>query len=184
MSRIPLTDPARATGELKTTFDAVAQKFGGIPNGVKAMGVSPRTLQGYLDFAVGVASGTLSRAEREQIAVLTAQFNECGYCLSAHTLAGRAAGLSDEELLASRQGRSADVRGSAVLAFAAAVLEQRGDVGEDDLAAARASGVTDAELLDIVAEVALNTFTNYANRLVRPAYDFPEVSLHLERRAS
>jgi uncharacterized peroxidase-related enzyme len=184
MSRIPLADPARATGDLKATFDAVADKFGAIPNGVKGIGVSPGTLQGYLAFATAVGAGTLSRAERERIAVLTAQFNECGYCLSAHTLAGRAAGLSEDELLASRRGDAGDARGSAVLAFAVAVLEQRGDVTEDDLAEARADGLTDAELIDIVAEVALNTFTNYANRLVRPAYDFPEVPLSIERRAS
>jgi uncharacterized peroxidase-related enzyme len=184
MSRIPLIDPDQATGDLRTTFDAVRSKFGAVPNGVKALGVSPETLRGYLDFAGSLGSGSLSRAERERIAVLTAQLNECGYCLSAHTLAGRAAGLSDDDLAASRDGRAADPRAAALLGFAAAVLEHRGDVPEDDLAEARADGLTDAELVEVVAEVALNTFTNYANRLARPEYDFPEVPLDAGRRAS
>jgi AhpD family alkylhydroperoxidase len=166
MSRIPLIQPAEATGELKSTFEAVRSRFGAVPNGVKALGVSPGTLRGYLDFAGALGGGSLSRPERERIAVLTAQQNECGYCLSAHTLGGKAAGLSDDELVASRQGRAADPRAAAVLAFAAAVLEHRGDVPE------------------VVAEISLNTFTNYANRLVRPEHDFPQVPLALDREAS
>lgn len=184
MSRLPLTQPAEATGELKSTFEHVRSKFGGVPNGVKALGASPQTLRGYLDFADALGSGSLSRAERERIAVLTAQHNECGYCLSAHTVAGRVAGLSDDDLLASRQGRAADARAAALLAFAAAVHEHRGDVPEDELTAARAADLTDAELIEVVAEIALNMLTNYVNRLVRPEYDFPEVALTIERLAS
>jgi len=184
MSRLPLIHPADATGDLKSTFDDVRSKFGGVPNGVKALGTSPQTLRGYLDFADALGSGSLSRAERERIAVLTAQHNECGYCLSAHTLAGRVAGLSDDDLVASRQGRAADARAAALLAFAVAVHEHRGDVPEDELAAARAADLTDAELIEVVAEIALNTFTNYANRLTRPEFDFPEVPLSIERLAS
>lgn len=184
MSRIPLIDPDQATGDLRTTFDAVRSKFGGVPNGVKALGVSPQTLRGYLEFAGAVGSGSLSRAERERVAVLTAQLNECGYCLSAHTLAGRAAGLTDDELVGSRQGWSVDARAAALLAFATAVLEHRGDVPEVALVEAREAGLTDAELVELVAEVALNTFTNYANRLVRPEYDFPEVPLDSGLQAS
>jgi uncharacterized peroxidase-related enzyme len=184
MSRIPLTRPSDATGELKSTFEAVHGKFGAVPNGIRALGVSPATLRGYLGFADALGSGTLARAERERIAVLTAQVNECGYCLSAHTLGGRAAGLSDEELLASRLGSAADPRAAALLAFAVAVLEHRGDVPDGELAEARAAGLSDAELIEVVAEVSLNTFTNYANRLVRPEHDFPQVPLRLDREAS
>jgi uncharacterized peroxidase-related enzyme len=159
-------------------------RFGAVPNGIKALGASPATLRGYLGFADALGSGTLSRAERERIAVLTAQLNECGYCLSAHTLAGRAAGLSDEDLVATRHGRAADLRTAALLRVAAAVVEHRGDVSDGELAEARAAGLSDAELIEVVAEVSLNTFTNYANRLVRPEHDFPQVPLRLDREAS
>ena len=184
MSRIPLVQPATATGDLRTTFDTVRSRFGAVPNGIKALAASPSTLRGYLDFTDAVGGGALSRPERERLAVLTAQRNECGYCLSAHTLAGRAAGLSDNDLVASREGWATDPRAAALLAFAAAVLEHRGDVHDSDLADARAAGLTDAELVEVVAEVALNTFTNYANRLAQPEFDFPEVPLTIDRRAS
>jgi uncharacterized peroxidase-related enzyme len=184
MSRIPLTDPDHAAGDLRTTFEVVRSKFGVVPNGVRALGVSSHALRGYLDFVGTLGSGLLSRSERERIAVLVAQLNECGYCLSAHTLAGRAAGLTDDELVDSRQGRSVDTRAAALLGFATAVLEDRGDVPEVALAEARAAGLSDAELIEVVAEVALNTFTNYANRFVQPDFDLPEVPLTSDRQAS
>jgi uncharacterized peroxidase-related enzyme len=120
-------------------------------------------------------AGALSRAERERLAILTAHRNECGYCLAAHTHAGRAAGLSESELRASRGGAAADRRGAALLRFATAIIDFRGGVPDNELAAARSAGLTDAELLEVVAEVALNTFSNYANRLARPELDFPLV---------
>jgi uncharacterized peroxidase-related enzyme len=184
MSRIPLPHPDDATGDLKSSFEAVRSVMGRVPNGVRALAVSPETLQGYLAFSGSLAAGSLSSAERERVAVLTAQRNECGYCLSAHVLGGRAAGLDDAELAASRRGESADPRAAALLAFARAVIDHRGDVPETVLASARAAGLDDAELVEIVAAVALNTFTNYANRFAQPESDFPQVPLSEEDKAA
>lgn len=57
------------------------------------------------------------------------------------------------------------------------MIDHRGDVPADVLAAARAAGLTDAELVQTVAEVSLNTPTNYVNRLAETELDFPRVSL-------
>jgi uncharacterized peroxidase-related enzyme len=133
-------------------------------------------LRGYLGLSAGLQAGALSRAERERLAILTAHRNDCAYCLAAHTHAGRAAGLSASELQASRDGAAGDPRGAALLRFAVAVIDHRGDVPDDELAAARRSGLTDAELIEVVAEVSLNTFSNYANRFARPELDFPPVT--------
>lgn len=184
MFRITPVQPEQATGAVKTSFDAAKAAFGVVPNGIKVLGASPSALRGYLRFAGALASGSLSKAEREQLAVLTAQRNECGYCLSAHTLAGRAAGLSEGELLASRRGDASDPRTAALLQFAGAVIDDRGAVPDSALAAAREGGLTDGELLEVVAEIALNTFTNYANRLADPEYDIPAVSLMLRPQAA
>jgi uncharacterized peroxidase-related enzyme len=184
MFRIAPVQPEDATDDVRRSFDAAKAAFGAIPNGVKVLGASPSALRAYLRFAGSLASGSLSKAERERLAVLTAQRNECGYCLSAHTLAGRAAGLSEAELFASRQGDAGDQRSAALLRFAGAVIDERGAVSDSALAAARDGGLTDGELLEVVAEIALNTFTNYANRLADPEYDFPQVSLALRPRAA
>jgi uncharacterized peroxidase-related enzyme len=176
MSRIPLARPTAATGDLAASFGAVRARIGAVPNGFKVLGISPTTLRGYLGFSDALAAGSLTAAERERIAVLTAEVNECGYCLAGHLLAGRAAGLSEAELAASRLGEATDTRAAALLRFAGAVLGHGGDVPDAVLDAARAAGLTDAELIEVVAEVALSTLTNYANRFAQPDLDFPPVT--------
>lgn len=180
MARIPLAQPDTATGELKASFDAVRTKYGAVPNGIKAIGASPQTLRGFLHFAGALATGSISPLESERIALLTAQRNACGYCLSAHTLGGRAVGLSEVELTASRNGHASDPRTAALLRLADAVIEHRGNVSDGELAAAREAGLTDADLVEVVAAVAVNTFTNYLNRLVHPEFDIPQVAMDNE----
>ncbi|HEU4947494.1 MAG TPA: carboxymuconolactone decarboxylase family protein [Kribbella sp.] len=177
MSRIALPHPQTATGKLKASFDAIRARFGTVPNGLQAMGASPEALHGFLEFSTSLAAGSITRAERERIAVLTAQRNECGYCLSAHTLGGRAAGLTEVELRASRKGFADEPRAAALLRLADAVIEHRGNIPDTELAAARNAGLTDSEVVEVVAEVSLNTFTNYLNRLVHPEFDIPRVSM-------
>ena len=183
-TRIAPIDPQSATGSVKRTLDAVGANLGFVPNGVKVLATSPHALRGYLALSAGLDAGTLSRAERERLAILTAERNDCGYCLAAHTHAGRAAGLSESELQASRDGAAGDPRVAALLRFASAVIDYRGDVPDDELAAARRAGLTDAELIEVVAEVSLNTFSNYANRLARPELDFPPVAQDARAAAS
>lgn len=137
-----------------------------------------------MQFSGALAAGSLSKPERERLAVLTAERNECGYCLAAHTLAGRVAGLSDRELDASRRGESSDPRAEALLQLADAVIEHRGNVPDHDLASAREAGLSDAELIEVVAEISPNTFTNYYNRLARPELDFPQVAGLTDRAAA
>ena len=177
-SRVAPIEPHSATDSVKRAFDAVRANLGFVPNGVKVLAASPHALRGYLGLSCGLHTGALSRAERERLAILTAHRNDCGYCLAAHTHAGRAAGLSEAELQASRDGAAGDPRGAALLRLATAVIDYRGDVPDDELVAARGAGLTDAELIEVVAEVSLKTFTNYLNRFARPELDFPPVTEH------
>jgi alkylhydroperoxidase family enzyme len=50
-------------------------------------------------------------------------------------------------------------------------------VPDDELAAAYGAGLTATEVVEVVAEVSLGTFTNYLNRLARPELDFPPVAM-------
>src|SRR5262245_36473843 len=132
MSRIAPVQPETATGDVKRAFDVVAASFGSVPNGIKILGTSPHALRGYLGFSGALAGGTLSKAERERLAVMTADRNQCGYCLAAHTLAGRAAGLGRRELQASRNAEADDPRAAALLRLGAAVIDHRGDVPDEE----------------------------------------------------
>jgi uncharacterized peroxidase-related enzyme len=176
MSRIPTVDRNSSNDSVRKNFDAVQKQLGVVPNMMRTMAQSPSVLEGYLGFGAALRRGRLSGALQEQIALAVAETNSCDYCLSAHTALGRGAGLSNDDLAASREARAADPKAAAALQFARAVLDRRGDVRDQDLARIRTAGHTDGEIAEIIAHVALNVFTNYFNRAAQTDIDFPLVT--------
>lgn len=179
MQRINAIDPAVATGKAKDLLDAVKAKLGLVPNMMRTMAQSPAVLESYLNFSGALASGTLSAGLREQIALTVAEANGCEYCLSAHTAIGKLAGLDEGELISSRRAESADARAEAALKFAQAVVKSKGRVNDDAFKAVRAAGYGDKEIAEIIANVAINIFTNYFNNAIQVEVDFPRAKIGL-----
>lgn len=175
MNRITPLDPAQATGQAKQLFDGVQAKLGIVPNLTRVLANSPASLEGYLNFSGALAGGTLGAKVREQIALAVAEGNLCGYCLSAHAYIGGKAGLSAEDIAEARQTNAASDKTDATLKLARSILVQRGQISDDALKAARAAGLTDGEMVETTANVALNIFSNYINHVARTVVDFPEV---------
>lgn len=175
MQRINAIDPATATGRAKELLDGVQAAMGVIPNLMKTLAHSPAALEGYLNLNKALAHGVLSPKLREQLAIAVAQDNSCDYCLSAHTFLGKRAGLGPDELAAARQGASDDQKAAAGLKFAKTIVQQRGQVSDEELAAVRQAGYTDVEITEIVGHVALNVLTNYFNVVAQTDVDFPRL---------
>ncbi|MEB0200631.1 MULTISPECIES: carboxymuconolactone decarboxylase family protein [Cryobacterium] len=170
--------PETATGVARDLLDQVQKGLGLVPNMAKVMANSPTLLKGYLALSTAVGSGSLSAAVRERLAISTAQLNGCEYCLSAHTfIGGNIAKVDAAELDSARRAQSRDPHVAALLTLSNMIAENAGDVGDDALGAARAAGVTDAEIGEVVANLALNILTNYFNVLAHVENDWPVVGL-------
>jgi len=158
-------------------LDAVAKQLGSVPNMFRAIATSPQALEGYLAMSGALGKGTLPAATRERIALAVAEVNGCDYCLSAHTYLGRnLAKLDDAEITANRSGASNDPKADAAVRFAAKVARGRGQMSDADFAAVKLAGYSDAQVIEIVQHVALNTWTNLFNNTVQTAIDFPVVT--------
>lgn len=175
MSRIPTPATIEAAPEgSRPLLEAVNKQLGVVPNLFRIVANSPAALEGYLSLNSAIGKGKLGLAVREGIALAVAQANGCGYCLAAHTYLGaNLAKLSETEIAKNRNGGSEDMKAAAAIGFAVRVTESRGKVTEADLAATRAAGWSDAELVEIVANVALNILTNYVNEVFGTDVDFP-----------
>ncbi|MGE3173459.1 MAG: carboxymuconolactone decarboxylase family protein [Planctomycetota bacterium] len=176
MSRIPAIDPAAADARQKPLLDAVQKKLGKTPNMMRVLANSPAALQAYLDFGAALSGGALSAKVREQIALTVGEVNQCDYCLSAHTAIGGMVGLKPEQVAAARSAAAADPKTDAALKLARTLVVNRGHATDQDLAAARAAGLSDAEIVETTANVALNILTNYTNHLAQTVVDFPPVT--------
>jgi uncharacterized peroxidase-related enzyme len=175
MNRIHQIETPEASAKTQKLFTAVEGKLGLVPNLVRVLGNSPAALEGYLGLSGALATGILKAPLREKIALAVAEINGCGYCLSAHSLLGAKAGLSGAEIAGARQVTDTDPQADAVLKLARAVTLQRGNISDAELAAARAAGLGDAEIVEVIQHVALNILTNYTNNAARTVIDFPEV---------
>jgi len=173
MSRISPIDLVRLDAKAEQIFAATRAKFGFVPNLHRVLGISPASLQGYHALSNALEGGKLSAAIREQIALAVAEMNDCRYCLSAHTLLAHKAGLNDAAILGARRVQADDVKSNAALRLARAITLQRGHLIDSDLEAARTARITDEEIIEVVAHVALNILTNYVNNSAQTAIDFP-----------
>ncbi len=162
----------------RALLDAVQAQLGVVPNLFRLVSLSPHALEGYLGLSGALGKGALPAPTRERIALAVAEVNGCSYCLSAHAYLGRnLARLDDAEIAANRSGRSNEPTADAAVRFAAEVARERGHVHADSLRAVRDAGYTDAQLIEIVLHVALNTWTNYVNEVARTDIDFPVVEV-------
>jgi uncharacterized peroxidase-related enzyme len=177
MSRIPTTATIEAApAAAQPLLQAVKKQLGVAPNQFRLVANSPAALEGYLGLSGALAKGELPAATRERIALAVAEINGCDYCLSAHSYLGRnLAKLDDAEIAANRRGGSGDAKADAAVRFAVKVTRLRGHVSAEDFAAVKAVGYTDAQVVEIVQHVALNTWTNYINTVGQTEIDFPVV---------
>ncbi|HPR07182.1 MAG: carboxymuconolactone decarboxylase family protein [Zoogloeaceae bacterium] len=159
------------------TLKAVKTKLGMVPNMFATLAQAPAALNGYLGLSETLGTGRLSAAQREIVALAAGQANRCQYCLSAHTLIGKGAGLSEGAIAAARKGKGDNALDEAIAGFARALVEQRGVVSTEAIAAYRSAGLDDGLILEVIANVALNTLTNYTNHVADTAVDFPVVAV-------
>lgn len=176
MSRLPLIEenPDSAAGKL---LAETRMQLGRVPNLYRALANSPAALNGYLQFRSALQAGRLSPKLREQIALVTAEVNRCEYCVSAHAFRGSKLGIPEAELNLNRRGGSSDPRVAAALTLAAEVARDRGKVSDEVLDAARAAGLSNEELAELIGHVALNFYSNILNHLAEPELDFPRTPL-------
>jgi uncharacterized peroxidase-related enzyme len=164
------------TGKSAEILTGVKKAIGMVPNIYATMAHSPTVLDAYMQFSGTLRSGQLSPAMREQIALTVAGRNHCDYCASAHSLIGKGAGLSETETSANLRGQSQEAKAAIMLKFVGEVVDKRGHVADASLVELRQAGFGDGEIVEIVAHIALNLFTNYFNHVVDTSIDFPKVS--------
>jgi len=173
-NRIQQVDPDYTTGTIGKFFAEIRTKFAMVPNLFRVLANAPAALEGLMGLSAALAGGALDEKTRERLALAIAESNLCAYCLSAHTALAAKIGLNRAEIERAISASAADVRTDAILKLARAIVVQRGELTDADLAHARAAGLSDGEIVETVANVALNIFENYMSHVARVPIDFPK----------
>jgi uncharacterized peroxidase-related enzyme len=175
MPRIAIPDRDDAPAESQSILDNVNRMLGFVPNLQRLMSISPNALAGWAGL-MGALSKTLDVKTRDGIALAVSEVDGCNYCLAAHSyISSNLAKIPPEEIALNRKGRSSEPKRQAAIAFAKALIEKRGKVTDEEFAAVKAAGWTDANIVEMIALSAQFLLTNFVNNAVQTPIDFPEV---------
>ncbi|GAA6141647.1 carboxymuconolactone decarboxylase family protein [Hydrogenophaga sp. 5NK40-0174] len=177
MNRVPLIEHSEASGEAQHLLEQINSAFGATPNMFRAVANSSASLKSMWGSFVALGQGGIPAKLGEQIAVAIADRNRCDYCLAAHTVLGKKAGATEQEMAAAQAGQSEDGPTQAALRFATKIVDNRAQVSGEDVQSLRDAGFSDEAVVEILAHVALNLFTNYVNVALDVPLDFPKVRL-------
>jgi uncharacterized peroxidase-related enzyme len=172
MPRVPLLDATTAPPESRAVLEQIQASVGATSHMFRAMAHSPAALKSLWGLFAALGQGVLDARLAQKIAVAVAERNACEYCLVTHLAMGRKAGATADEMAAARLGEASDARTAAALRFALTLVNARGQVADADVWALRNAGFSDAELVEIVAHVALNLFANHVNLAFAVPLDF------------
>lgn len=172
MTRITALPFEHTAASAQAQLEGIRKGLGFIPNTFATLAHAPAALSGYLALSQALGKGTLNAKAREVVALASSQVNSCEYCLAAHSLFADKAGLSAADIRSARDGEF-----DAVARLTRQIIDSRGRLSDAQLQAARDAGLSDASIVEVVANVALMTLTNYLNNLAETAVDFPPVAV-------
>jgi uncharacterized peroxidase-related enzyme len=177
MSRIPTPALETATGATAEVYAQIKKAVGKVPNSFATIGAhGPAALKAVLQADGVLAGGSLSKQDQETVKLVVSEVAGCDYCVAAHSLLGKLAGLKPDVLKQVRTGQpTGDAKRDALVRFVRNLTLSSGTISDAEFAAIKAAGYRDAQLVDISLAIALTVFTNVFNRINDTAIDFPAV---------
>ena len=169
---------ASATGAVAELYSRIKKSAGSVPNLFAAVGaLHPPALHAVLDAEAVLAASSLTRVDTETVKLAISAATGCDYCIAAHSLLAKLAGLSPEMIQRIRTGRpTGDAKRDALASFVRMIVITSGTITDSAFAAIKTAGYTDQQLVEISLAVALTIFTNTFNRINDTDIDFPPVN--------
>lgn len=178
MSRLNSITPDQATDKTAELFAGIKKAVGKVPNAYATIGThSPAVLAQALQHNAILKQGALSALELEAINLVVSETSGCDYCLAAHTLTGKMAGFSAEQIQKLRRGEyDEDDKLDALVRFSQVLVSTHGTVPANELDDFRAAGFSDRQVVETISAISAIYFTNLINRVNDTVLDFPRVN--------
>jgi alkylhydroperoxidase family enzyme len=162
MAHFPIYTLESAPEQSKPALNGLAQAFGMVPNIAGAIAGSPRLINGLVGLFQQAHGGNFTEAQVQTLLLTNAVTNASTWPVAFHSFLGLKEGLSEADVQAIREHRlPEDPKLAALSRLARALIEKRGLVSDQDIAAFTASGFDQSLVLDVILVVAASTITNY-----------------------
>jgi len=163
MARVKLIDPNQAEGRSHEVFERVKAYYKMVPGLQQALNYLPETTDALWTLSLNTAmEGTIREELKRVFFAVTAYEVECEYCTAAHMLALMGKKWSRKECVDIIEGKPSPRltdKENAAVDFARIVGRRPAGVTDEMTDTLRGLGWTDAEIVEIVAAVALMRYT-------------------------
>lgn len=176
MSRLHTTTLEQSTGESAELFKSIKNKLGKVPNAYLVIGSNaPQLLSQALQHNNALAKSTLKTDELEAINLAVSEATGCDYCLAAHTVMGKVAGFSPDQMKKLRSGQyNESTKLDALVRFSKEIVTTRGTLPFASVEAIHNAGYDDRQIIEILSAISAIYFTNMVNRVNDTILDFPK----------
>ena len=156
----------------KPMLEQTQQAFSFIPNLIGVMASSPAITEAYLTIANIFSKSGLSPTEQQIVLLTVSHFNDCRYCMAAHTAISSMQNVEMEVVQAIRDDLPiADSKLQSLRQFTRLVVENKGWLADSDVKTFLEAGYEQSHVLDILVGVAQKTLSNYTNHLAKTPLD-------------
>ncbi|MEK9281919.1 MULTISPECIES: carboxymuconolactone decarboxylase family protein [unclassified Bradyrhizobium] len=178
MSRLSVPNLEADAGPSGQVYAQIKKTVGSVPNTFAAIAAhGPAALKAILAADTVLASGSLTRPDKELIKLVISEAAGCDYCVAAHSYLAKLAGVKPDVLKQIREGElTGDAKRDALVGFVRKLARTSGTVSDEDFAVIKAAGYSDAQLVEISLAFATTVFTNVFNRINDTEIDFPAVA--------
>jgi len=174
MNNLTVLKDGQASPEAQQILDDIKKKFGKVPNIFSAAAHSKTALKALLTYKEILSQGEFSSKEIEAIDLAISEENECDYCLAAHTAIAKMQGFTEEETLQLRAASISDKKLKALTLLSRNIVSTKGRPDQELIADFFEVGYSKGALVELIAAVSKNIFTNYFNHIADTEIDFPK----------
>lgn len=172
MVEFTVHDDNSAPDEAKPALALAKKQFGFVPNLYGVFAESPQAFAAYQAVSDQFLRSSLPSAAKQVVWLTASRQNGCTYCVAAHSVIAKTAGVDASVVEAIREDKPIDNAAlEAVRRFTVQVVDSRGWVADDDVQAFLDQGFTRRHVLDILTGVAQKTLSNYTNHLAHTPLD-------------
>lgn len=167
MTWIKTIDELDADEDLKNIYEILAKKRGKVANILKIQSLLPKTMLDHLNLYLHIMfnQSTISREDKELIAVVVSKLNNCSYCLNHHAEALNSYWKNDEKIkrfLETQDYTMLSTRQQAVMCYAEKLTTHPDTMKQSDVQNLKNTMFTDKEILEIALIV---SYFNFVNRM-------------------
>lgn len=158
----------------KAALQGLRQAVGLIPNLAATMAESPVLLSGFVGAFGNFHGGTFNGGQKQVLLLSNAVANACPWAVAFHSTMALKEGVAPAHVQAIREQRlPADGQLAALSRFTRALVDARGHVGEQELAAFGEAGFGADQVLEVIAGLAVSVMANYAGNITKPEVEPP-----------